>query len=78
MGSMIIEYLQNVGHAMKVEEVAVLLSVDTSTVYRKVNSGVIPGFGLGASVRIDPGELIDYLESKTRLGVMKKKPKSVN
>jgi excisionase family DNA binding protein len=74
MGSRIIEYLQGIDHSLKVLEVDVLLSVDQSTVYRKVRSGSLPGFGVGSSVRIDPGELIDYLEKKTRLGARAKKP----
>lgn len=68
MGSVIIQHLQCVDHAMTVDEVAVLLAMDKSTVYRKVRSGSIPGFAFGSSVRIDPGELIEYLEKKTRLG----------
>jgi len=59
---------------MTAEDVAVLLAYEVSTVYRRVRTGSLPGFRDGASVRIDPGELIEHLEKKTRLGARKKPP----
>lgn len=68
----IIETLRSMeGRAMKAEQVANLLQVEISTIYRKVRNGSIPGFGFDGSVRIDPAELADHLERKTRLGVKK-------
>lgn len=59
------------GRAMTIPEVAQLLNADISTVYRKVRNGRLPGFGIDGMIRVDPSELADHLEAKTRLGVKK-------
>lgn len=59
---------------MTVPEVSQLLQIDVSTAYRKCRNGSLPAFGLDGVVRVDPAELANHLEAKTRLGIRKKKP----
>ncbi len=57
------ERIEHVGYALRVSEVASLLDVDDSTVYRWVRQNEIPALRVGSRVRFDPGTLADWLRS---------------
>ncbi len=65
----LIEQLEQMTEALTAPEVARLLKMDLSTVYRKARQGQLPAFAVGGSVRFDPQRLADYLRNKTRLGL---------
>ncbi|MCK5125197.1 MAG: helix-turn-helix domain-containing protein [candidate division Zixibacteria bacterium] len=55
-------------------ELSDLLGVKLSTVYQWTHIGYIPHFKLGRLVRFEEGEIIHWLESKSRDGRSKRQP----
>jgi excisionase family DNA binding protein len=53
---------------LTVGEVADLLSISRSTVYRLTDSNSIPFVKIGSSIRFDPDELKAWLVAKTSFG----------
>ena len=54
---------------LTVAEVARILSVSTSLVYRLIQSGELPAIQLGRAIRVRPAELEQYLARKSFSGV---------
>lgn len=66
---MIIDRLRSMDRALTAREAATLLHIHYTTFYRMLRGGKVPAFRIGGTVRIDPGQLADFLQSKTRLGI---------
>ena len=59
----IIETLRSKRSAMSVSEVASILGVGSRTLYTKVKAGKLPALNVFGSIRLDPAEVADWLES---------------
>jgi len=55
-------------HILKVAEVAELLRVHPSTIYRLIKIGEFPGFKIGQTWRIDAENLDTWLMERGKLG----------
>ena len=49
--------------ALKVEELAEILSVSPKTLYRKIRRRLIPSFRIGTAVRLDPRRIAEWLRT---------------
>ena len=56
------------GRLLTAVEVAALLAVPTSWVYRAAREGEIPSVTLGRYVRFAPGDIADWIASLTASG----------
>jgi excisionase family DNA binding protein len=50
--------------ALTVTALAEILAMGRNTVYTQVKSGRIPSYRLGATVRLDPSVIADWLEAQ--------------
>ena len=64
----LVETLKSKTGALKVAEIAGLLSVTPQQIYKMAASGSIPSFRLLGSVRFDPDEVAAWLEGKQNQG----------
>ena len=53
---------------LKVAEVAQILNVSDSHVYRLIKSGELPSVRMGRSLRVKPADLDEYISNKTQGG----------
>ncbi len=58
------EQLRSKKTALTVEELAELLGVAVRTVYKEVEDDQIPFFRVRTSIRFDPHQIADWLETK--------------
>jgi excisionase family DNA binding protein len=49
---------------MKVDEVAALLRVSTTTIYRECQKGTIPYFKIAGSLRFDRSDITEWLAAR--------------
>jgi excisionase family DNA binding protein len=73
---MILETLQKRETIMNIHEVATLLGLSESLIYRMAAAGQIPTVRFSAAVRFDPSELAVWYESRLHPSVGKKAPTS--
>lgn len=73
---MILETLQKRETIMNIHEVATLLGLSESLIYRMAAAGQIPTVRFSAAVRFDPSELAVWYESRLHPSVGKKTPTS--
>jgi excisionase family DNA binding protein len=73
---MILETLQKRETTMNIHEVAALLGLSESLIYRMAAAGQIPTVRFCAAVRFDPSELAVWYESRLHPSVGKKTPTS--
>lgn len=64
-----VEALKNRTGALKVAEVAELLSVTPQHIYKMAASGRIPSFRISGSVRFDSAQVATWLQSKQTAAV---------
>ena len=60
----LIETVENWGKAMRVEELAVLLSCSPKTLYKHIKAGRLPAFHIGTAVRLEPTTTASWLRKK--------------
>jgi excisionase family DNA binding protein len=60
----IADHLDGLDHAISARELARLLGVHKLTIYRAVNSGVLPCFRIGSCVRFDPRVIAAWLRER--------------
>jgi excisionase family DNA binding protein len=60
----LIDQLSAIDHALTATELAKLLALDQTTIYKLATSGRLPSFKVGGAVRFDPGALGAWLRSK--------------
>jgi excisionase family DNA binding protein len=60
----IAERLRSKNKALRVEELADLLSVSARTLYVEVQENRVPFFRVRGSIRFDPHQVADWLEGK--------------
>jgi excisionase family DNA binding protein len=58
----VVEIIRSYKRALKVQEVADLLSIKPNTVYAQAKLGLMPSVRIGVSVRFDPNILADWYE----------------
>lgn len=63
MSASILERLSKTESALTAPKLAELLSLHKLTIYRLANSGSIPCFRIGTSIRFDPRAVADYLRA---------------
>ncbi len=56
--------LEKMTRALRVSELANILSTSKMTIYRLVEQGVIPYFRVGGLIRFDPQAIADWLRRK--------------
>jgi excisionase family DNA binding protein len=52
--------------AISVTDLAEILSMGRNTIYVMVRAGRIPSMRIGSTLRIDPAEVANWLEERTR------------
>jgi excisionase family DNA binding protein len=60
----IIETIENLGRALKVEELSAMTSISRKTLYRLISTRKLPAFRIGGSVRLDPTTTANWLRSR--------------
>jgi excisionase family DNA binding protein len=60
----LVEQLRSRKKALTVEELAGLLCIAARTVYKEVEDDHIPFFRVRSSIRFDPHQIADWLETK--------------
>jgi excisionase family DNA binding protein len=65
----LVETLKSRSGALRVAEVAELLSVTPQHIYKMAASGRIPSFRISGAVRFDPDDVAAWLKEKQALGV---------
>jgi excisionase family DNA binding protein len=60
----LIEQLRSKKKALTVEELAALLCIAARTLYKEVEDDHIPFFRVRTSIRFDPHQVADWLETK--------------
>ncbi len=59
-----IEIVANWGRALKVSELAKILSMSRKTIYKLISDGKLPVFRVGDSIRLDPVYTAEWLRSR--------------
>jgi len=60
----LIEILEGRKQALRVSEVANLLSVTPQHIYKMAANGSLPSIRISGAIRFDPQELVDWLSAK--------------
>lgn len=58
--------IENIGHALKVQELAKLLNVSEKLIYEHAKAGRIPSFKIGDARRFDPKAVAEWLRRQCR------------
>ena len=56
----------SIGKLLKAEEIAELLSLSRSYVYKLIRDGTIPSIQIGRSVRVRDRDLMEFIDEKAR------------
>jgi len=63
------EHLRTIKHALGVHDLADILQLDEGTIRRYVRRNHIPYFKIGMTIRFDPDQVADWLESKSPISI---------
>ncbi|PSH02564.1 MAG: hypothetical protein CXZ00_16815 [Acidobacteria bacterium] len=61
----LIETVENWGKALRVEELAGLLSHSPKTLYKHIKAGSLPAYRIGGSILLDPSEVANWLRQRS-------------
>ena len=53
--------IERIGHALRADELAKMLTVSTVTIFKQAKAGRIPSFRIGTCVRFDPKTVSQWL-----------------
>ena len=60
----IIEMIRNKENALTVDELASVMSQSPKTLYKAIKAGRLPAYRIGGSIRLDPHEVAEWLDSR--------------
>ena len=60
----LIEIIESKENALTVEELATLMNQSPKTYYKAIQTGRLPAYRLGGSIRLDPQDVAEYLRKR--------------